>query len=564
MASGADRYWSIQTVTVNQCKLHEREQCILTTRTLVDAAQLPHAKEAPLDAAFRVYGDNILECEHYIDWLRRDTVSQFQLLVRVGPWDRPVYVFKDRSMGKIIGFHVCPYYGGPGSSSMWPSGPLGTWSHEKPDVVVTRVCEDGSETHPLLAVEFVDAIQAGNQGWQRSRRPIDAAEARPPIWFMYVIPVIGWERDSGGLILKGPRYLPAHPCIAQLTLCSRLGVPSLQIYLRSSWTAFARRPRLAGRRLYPLPADIDAFRGVDNAVILNSLLIRSSVYGQSAFLPALRDTLSSVILEMLSVARTYAGAGETRLPIHVKHSALDPARAKEVASVYSRALIERKPVEGEFALHKIEADDFFQKGCLFYKDVKRKSIRPEFRNDVLSFLNWKDSANNNYKRRYLEAWGIDTSGAKALPDEIAMAHKSSLPVTYKESKSEGALVANRAALRTILEKAYSRLDTAVLDWVYSQRRSLLPPLFLVPLYAYKPSGDSRPDRGLLPVMQSTFPTLLQKDRTLVLVYSKHTPPKWRQQLNEGNNELWNVIKKIAGAVIVDRTGDGIILANGNC
>jgi hypothetical protein len=82
---------------------------------------------------------------------------------------------------------------------------------------------------------------------------------------------------------------------------------------------------------------------------------------------------------------------------------------------------------------------------------------------------------------------------------------------------------------------------------------------VVPLYAYKPTGDSRPDRGLLPTLQALFPSLVTKECTLVIVYSKYTPEGWRKILHAGNNELWNAILSIGGAVIVDKTGDGLLL-----
>jgi hypothetical protein len=94
-----------------------------------------------------------------------------------------------------------------------------------------------------------------------------------------------------------------------------------------------------------------------------------------------------------------------------------------------------------------------------------------------------------------------------------------------------------------------------------QAANELPPIFLIPLYGYKPSGDSRPDRGLIPLLWAMFPSLVTKDQTLVIVYSKHTPSNWKAIVESRDNELWNSITEIAGALIVDKTGDGIILQN---
>ena len=43
------------------------------------------------------------------------------------------------------------------------------------------------------------------------------------------------------------------------------------------------------------------------------------------------------------------------------------------------------------------------------------------------------------------------------------------------------------------------------------------------------------------------------------MYSKHVPRNWKDLLDNENNELWNVISKYAGALIVDKTKTGIIL-----
>ncbi len=510
--------------------------------------------DTELSAAFRVYGDNILECEHFIEWLRRESVSQLHFQSRIGPWDRPIFLFDDNlNGGQTIGFQVCPYYGGTGPAVIWPHNPLKVVFDEKVDVLVTKILDNGEESGPLFAIEFVDAIQAGNQGWQRFRRVINASQASIP--FMYVIPVIGWERDSEGLVIKSPRFLPALPCIAQLTLCSRFGVPSIQVYLASSWTAYAREKQ------YALPNDVDSFRGIDNAVQLGSNLIRNSIRKGNRTTDAIKETYKSTLGEMLSVARTYASSGTTKLPIHANHPALDPAMATEVALVYSDALERKTPVEGKFALHKIGFDDFVMHGELFYKDVQDKTIRPEFRDKVLDSLNWKYTEAPDYKQKYLRGWGIELLSFHGSLDSAATANRACLPLTYKEGKSEAAVVANRSALRVILQMTYPKLGEEMLNWVFSSNRKLGPPLFVIPLYAYKPSGDSRPDRGLLPLLWATFPDLVQQDRTLVLVYSKYTPRNWRQLLASKQNELWTAIATIAGAIIVDRTGDGELLGS---
>jgi len=507
-------------------------------------------------AVFRVYGDNILECENFMDWIRKENVSQFEFCEEYGTIDRPILVFEDTlSNNQKIAFQLCPYFGGTGPAVLWSHNPLENIFDEKIDVVVTRVQVDGTESAPVFAVEFVDALMAGNQGWQRFRRAINAAQAG--VSYMYVQPVIGWERDSGGLELKNPRFLPAQTCIGQLTLCSKFGVPSLQIYTKSSWSEYAFQ------KGYALPRNFRSFGGIDNAIKFSCSLLRLNISENRHVRDSLEAVLELIIAEMIEVARTYTKFSNSCLPIHHNHP---PLRLQDTGAAheYAIAIIEHRPVRGDYALHEIDAEDFAQFGSLFFKDAQKSTTSANFRNNVLSLLNWKSSKEPRYKARYLRAWGItaDATFSLAELDRLARENRPMLPITYKDNKSEGCLIANRRALRGIIEHAYPRLATDILEWICPRRGApRLPPIFLIPFYGYKPSGDSRPDRGLIPLLWAMFPSLLTREQALVIVYSRHTPSNWRSIVESGSNELWNSITRIAGALVVDRTGDGMLLHN---
>jgi hypothetical protein len=446
---------------------------------------------------------------------------------------------------------LCPYLGGPGSSSAWPHDPLADIFDEKTDVLLTRVHDDSSESAPVFAVEFVDALMAGNQGWQRFRRAINAAQKG--VSYMYVQPVIGWERDSEGLELRHPRFLSALSCLAQLTLCSKFGIPSLQIYTESSWSEYALKTG------HTLP-NFREFKGIDSAIAVACSLIRLDLEASSQAKDLLRTTLKIIIKEMLSVARTYTKFSNSSLPIHHNHPALQPGNLG-IEDEYAAAMVDRHSVTGRYALHEIDTEDFVRFGPLFFKDAQEKTCSANFRDNVLSLLNWKSTKDARYKRRYLRSWGIETGVGLSSDEleEIAEKCQSNLPLTYKENKSEACLITNRKALRDILENAYPRLETKILRWVYpGENGSAQFPIFLIPLYGYKPSGDSRPDRGLVPLLWATFPSLVTKKQTLVIVYSKYTPTEWNSIVRSGGNELWNSVTSIAGALIVDKTGSGIL------
>lgn len=78
-----------------------------------------------VDAVFRVYGDTMLECEHFVEWLKARKLSQLEFIEEIGFVDRPVFIFSDLKMNdKFYTFQLCPYYGGAGAQILWPNNPL--------------------------------------------------------------------------------------------------------------------------------------------------------------------------------------------------------------------------------------------------------------------------------------------------------------------------------------------------------------------------------------------------------------------------------------------------------
>ena len=507
-----------------------------------------------VDVVYRVYGDNILECLTLIEWLDQTTYSKFVKLGETGPLDRKIHIYKSQNGSTTYAFQLCPYYGGTGRASLWPLNPLENYFAEKPDVVVTRLLESGLESKPILAIEFCDALQAGNQAWQRFRRAYDAALSKIP--YFYVLPLIGWERDSGGLTLKGARYQNAQITLAQLALSSKYGTPSLQLYTKTSWT------RLAEREGLPLPENREEFAHISHAVRYAGALLRHEDVETLSQTREISSILAPVFEGMFQVARVYGKYKSTQFTIHIQQA---PFRStddiEKAAKTYADAIASGNPVEGEYALHSIGANDLQNFGVLFYKDAQLGTTTERFREGVLSWLNWKDSYPQEKRRAYLELWGTKVplaANSKTLND-LAQANIDKLPVSYKMGKAEAVFVQDRLALRNLLRKAYPSLSEEVLHWIERDQRNR--PLLTIPLYGYKPSGDSRPDRGLLPNLAALFPDLTEEKNILVIMYSVNTPKNWRTLLQHQSNELWNVIRHLAGALIVDVTGDGILLAD---
>jgi hypothetical protein len=496
--------------------------------------------------AYRVYGDNILETELIPNWIENARNGP-KLEEILQPSDRPIYVFSEPDYTGIrYVFQLCPGYG------RWSKSPLHGQFSEKPDILVNHVSEEGDELETALAIEVCDAIQAGNQAWQRFRRAADAADSGIP--YLYVAPLLDWEHDSGGFELKGPRYQSPQITLGQLSLSSFSGVPSLQVYEISSWCDYAEE------KDYPLPNRYTEFGGLEAGQRFLVSLFRRNTGNEELYDSGYEESIQNVLTDMFEVAQRYVDFNQTFLPIY-KYHPLVSDNPDNAAEIVSEALSENQPVRDSHALHNIDLSDFNEDGVLFRKGAQSRTCTDRFYSGVLSKINWKDSETKDYKIEYLRHWGIDVRKSDYTSselDEFAKENLGRVPVSYKEAPSEACVIGSRTNFRELLEEFYPRIDSSILDWV-TQPERIEDPLFFVPLYGYKPSGDSRPDRGLLPLLYAMFPKIATKENTFIIIYSVNTPDNWDELLSRGRNELWNVISKYGGAIIVDPTESGMIL-----
>ena len=497
-----------------------------------------------IDYFFRIYGDNVLECELFVDWLKHND-SNFSFIEEVGPIDRPIIIFKDSVSKKIFGFHMTSFYGGT-QKSVWPNSPLGGIFNEKPDVLIVKINSDYTESDPLFVIEFDDALQAGNQSWQRSRRAVNSVQSHIP--YFYVLPLIGWEKGTDGLSLKNPRFQNAMVATGQLALSFEEGIMSLQIYKNSAWSDYANQQG------HTLPEGYGTFSGLSSAIKLTAHLIRSSVIKNTTF-P--KKDLEIIINEMLNVAKTYSEFSETSLSIHKNHPALDVSNRNLVTMQLIDNIIAKKKITNKFNLNEISSKEFFQNGSLFYKDAQTKTTSPNFQSKLLKKINWKSNDSKLNQIKWLKEWNVSINNSLS-PEENALKNKNLIPISYKDKKSESAIIGNRKVLRKLIADTYPKIKTEILDWIYSSKSSK-EPIFFIPMNGYKPSGTSRPDTGLLAYLYSNFPKVLTKKNTMLVMYSKHTPINWKTILHNDSNQLLGSIKEYCGLMIVDRTGDGELL-----
>lgn len=504
-------------------------------------------KEKEIDYCFRIYGDNILETEMIIK-LALNYTDDFKLKEIIGPIDRSLFILEEINNNKSnMGLHLCPGY------DHWKNSPIKNIFSEKPDIVITHIDEDGNESEPIIAIESCDSIQAGNQGWQRFRRMADAAQNGIP--FLYILPLIDWERDSKGFDLKSPRYQNPMITLGQLTLSSKYHIPSLQIYKKTSWVDFAKEEN------YPLPEDLSNFEGLKVAADYLFRLLKHKIDKDTSSLYHLKEPLKSILEDMIKVAKRYTNYKNTKLPIHLNHDALKNDTS-DISEEYSEALISNEPIIENYRLDNISEENFYENGEIFQKRVQRRTLKDDaFFENIIYYLNWKDTELKQNKIDFLEKWGVDIEEDKtsAQLNSLVRDNFEKVPVSYKKPPAEATLIANREVFRGLLSNTYPDINEEILEWVYSSKSRSGKPLFFVPMYGYKPSGDSRPDRGLLPLLNSLFPKLLTPRNTLIVMYSKYTPDSWQEILDNGNNLLWTSIKEYAGAIVVDKTGSGKIL-----
>lgn len=179
-----------------------------------------------INNAFRIYGDNILECE---EALRLITSS---LEMDVVPIDSPLFVpsFQLVKDGKVC-YEICLFPG----YDRWHydvkkvMGAMGAKLREATDAVITKLSEsNGKATEiPILAFEFCGALPAGNNAWQRSGRAISCAQSHLP--YLYFAELGGVELDSDRIV-KASRFPNPIVPFAYLSLGKTYNSVTLPIY----------------------------------------------------------------------------------------------------------------------------------------------------------------------------------------------------------------------------------------------------------------------------------------------------------------------------------------------
>lgn len=172
----------------------------------------------------RIHGDNIIECERALSLIA--LAYNGKVIAKSKNIIVPSYsiqtIEKEIFEVELLGGHdrwnvnfntELTKYGAP--------------LREATDAYITKVSKDEKTEELLLAIEFCNALPAGNNAWQRNGRAVTCAEIGIP--YFYFAEIGGVELD-GDRKVKAPRFPNPIVPFSYLTSSKSLNVVSVPIY----------------------------------------------------------------------------------------------------------------------------------------------------------------------------------------------------------------------------------------------------------------------------------------------------------------------------------------------
>ena len=172
----------------------------------------------------RIHGDNIIECERTLSLIA--LAYSGKVVAKTKNIIVPTYsiqtIEKEIFEVELLGGHdrwnvnfntELTKYGAP--------------LREATDAYITKVSKDDKTEELLLAIEFCNALPAGNNAWQRNGRAVTCAEIGIP--YFYFAEIGGVELD-GDRKVKAPRFPNPIVPFSYLTSSKSLNVVSVPIY----------------------------------------------------------------------------------------------------------------------------------------------------------------------------------------------------------------------------------------------------------------------------------------------------------------------------------------------
>ena len=195
------------------------------------------ASEQRPTVSLRIHGDNIIECERAL-FLIADSFAAHVHPIISAPY-MPQYEI--RCGGELLfTVELFPGHGRWNVNLQEVLQSHGAPLREAADAVVTRVLPDSQREEILLALEFCNALPAGNNAWQRNGRALVCAAAG--VSYLYFAEVGGVELNKSRAI-KAPRFPNPIVPFSYLTASKLFNVISLPVYSPSPSSSEAIRTR---------------------------------------------------------------------------------------------------------------------------------------------------------------------------------------------------------------------------------------------------------------------------------------------------------------------------------
>jgi hypothetical protein len=172
---------------------------------------------------FRIHGDNIVECERIFAHLKTAHGAKYSCYGPFGAPVTPCYYLKSKC--EVLEFLLFPGFGRWNQNILDIVTSFPRTLREAADALVTEV-KDFQEK-PIFAVEYCNALPAGNNAWQRSGRAYSFAQAKIPYFYLTEIGGLELTADRNK---KADRYPnPAVP-FSYLAQSVRSCIPVFPVY----------------------------------------------------------------------------------------------------------------------------------------------------------------------------------------------------------------------------------------------------------------------------------------------------------------------------------------------
>lgn len=191
-------------------------------------------------AMIRIHGDNILECERALMLIADAFLATVRFLQ--GPVYAPQYEIIHET-DKLFSIQLLPGYGRWGIDAQEIMVASGAPLREASDAIITRVLPPSGQEEVILAVEFCNALPAGNNAWQRNGRALTYATVKIP--YLYFAEIGGFELGQRR-IRKATRFPSPIVPFSYLTATKLFNVICLPVYMPSLTITKELRRQLAG------------------------------------------------------------------------------------------------------------------------------------------------------------------------------------------------------------------------------------------------------------------------------------------------------------------------------